>query len=452
MERMELRINDTVSINAETLFVEGLVNKADSWSNVLGNRKKFREKVSKGAFAKTLKEGKTIDFLYDHNKTLILSTTDNESLILWEDEEGLQMRSEVSKTTYGTDAYILIKDKIINHMSFGFKVIKERWSKGLDGIYERIIDELVLTEVSAVRNPAYYHSIIEARGIEIIEDVEIPDLEYVKNNFYNKENRGENFMINKNLETKSIEQIVGDNKGNGIMSQKGTKVTSGFTVAEKIEERLQLSQVLSKCNNKISDTNTGIAVFPIIKETEVTFTEVKAEGIEKELEISDLAFNATPNAEEVYKTQLGLMINKEIEDKISLALEKVATSNGTDPLDLFTLNPKYVGDNFIVANSTDFEKLSKIKMPIGEPYMQYILINNKLTPCINRVPVVVNENVTKVILFTPSYIGISHLTIDEIEEIITTQLKRFGKKLFRRFTGANAGVLDTKSITAITLD
>ena len=44
-----------------------------------------------------------------------------------------------------------------------------------DGIYERSISDILLAEVSAVRNPAYAQSTIAARSIEVIEDVEVPE-------------------------------------------------------------------------------------------------------------------------------------------------------------------------------------------------------------------------------------------------------------------------------------
>ena len=172
----ELRfVPTTLDTSGDTLKVEGLVNQTDSWSHVLGVKKKFREKISKGAFIKALATENRIDFLAEHDSTKILSTTENGSLELWEDDEGLKMRAEICPTTYGTDTYELMKSKIINHMSFGFKAISDKWKKLSNGTFERTIEELQLLEVSVVRNPAYPQSAIAARGIDIVEDVEIPD-------------------------------------------------------------------------------------------------------------------------------------------------------------------------------------------------------------------------------------------------------------------------------------
>ena len=173
---LELRfVSTTLDTSSGSLKVEGLVNKTESWSHVLGTRKKFREKIVKGAFMKALSTENRIDFLAEHNASKILATTENNSLELWEDDEGLKMRAEICPTSYGTDMYELMKSKIVNHMSFGFKVVSDKWKKLSNGVYERVIEELQLLEVSAVRNPAYPQSSITARGFNIVEEVNIPD-------------------------------------------------------------------------------------------------------------------------------------------------------------------------------------------------------------------------------------------------------------------------------------
>lgn len=182
LERMELRtfVSDlVVDANEENneLRIEGLVNGTETWSHVLGNKKKFIEKINKGVFFRALSKGGRFDFLAEHDRNLLLATTDNGSLELWEDEEGLKMRANIVPTSYGKDIYTLIRSRVINNMSFGFRVIKDSWKKGLEGIHERTIEELELIEVSAVRNPAYPCSAISARNIEIVEDVDIPEIE-----------------------------------------------------------------------------------------------------------------------------------------------------------------------------------------------------------------------------------------------------------------------------------
>lgn len=178
MEKMEIR--SLASLNASSgdeLKVEGLVNKTGSWSEVLGGRRKFRERILPGVFQRAIERAKNIDFLAEHNKGLLLSSTQNHSLELWEDSEGLQMRAMIAPTSYGKDIYALIKSGLKTKMSFGMQVLKESWEAGQDGVALRTIEDINITEVSTVRNPCYSQSSIEARGIEVVEDVEVPELE-----------------------------------------------------------------------------------------------------------------------------------------------------------------------------------------------------------------------------------------------------------------------------------
>lgn len=175
MEKLELRMMQTsISTNEDGMIVEGLVNKTESWSHVLGVRKKFREKITKGAFDKAIQVAPRIDFLAEHDSSKLLATTENGSLELWEDSEGLKMRAHICPTSYGKDIYELMKSQIVRHMSFGFRVVSDKWKKLSNGTFERIVESLELSEVSVVRNPAYPQSAIAARGIELVEDVEIP--------------------------------------------------------------------------------------------------------------------------------------------------------------------------------------------------------------------------------------------------------------------------------------
>ena len=174
--KLEMRMNPTSISTTEDgkMYCEGLVNGTETWSKELGIKRKFVEKVKKGAFTRAIEKAPRIDFLAEHDTTKLLATTDNGSLELFEDSEGLKMRAEIVPTSYGKDMYELMKSGMVRHMSFGFKALKDSWVKRSTGLYERTIEELSLAEVSVVRNPAYAHSGISARNIDIVEDVEIP--------------------------------------------------------------------------------------------------------------------------------------------------------------------------------------------------------------------------------------------------------------------------------------
>lgn len=56
----------------------------------------------------------------------------------------LLMSAKITQTSWGKDAYQMIKDGIVRSMSFGMNVIHDTWLKGADGIPLRIIDEINL--------------------------------------------------------------------------------------------------------------------------------------------------------------------------------------------------------------------------------------------------------------------------------------------------------------------
>ena len=180
MKNIELRMNSFNVIENDDegkLIVSGYVNETGKQSHLLGNKKKFKETIQKGAFTRALKKGNDIHFLAEHDENKILASTRNGSLKLVEDERGLLMTAEISDTSYGRDYHTLIKDGILRNMSFGFSVDKDNWNRGNDGTYTRDISDLTLFEVSVVTNPAYPQSTISARGLNVVEDVEIPNIE-----------------------------------------------------------------------------------------------------------------------------------------------------------------------------------------------------------------------------------------------------------------------------------
>lgn len=178
MEIRSLPISMNSVSNDGKLTVSGLVNGAGSVSEILHNPvngKEFRETISKGVFANAVANSDRIDFLSQHDKTLILSTTENNSLELRETDNGLEMNASITETSWGRDTFQLIKDGIIKGMSFGMRVLSDSWTIASDNIPMRTINGIELFEVSAVRNPAYKSSDIEARDIDVINDVNIPD-------------------------------------------------------------------------------------------------------------------------------------------------------------------------------------------------------------------------------------------------------------------------------------
>lgn len=174
--KMELRVNQTnIKANEDgSMTVNGYVNKTEQFSKMLGRNEQFKEKISCGAFKHAIEKAKEIHFLAEHDNSKILASTRNDSLQLSEDANGLYMSATVAPTSWGKDYYELIKSGILKNMSFGFRSIKDSWKKTTQGYFERTIHELELFEVSVVKDPAYSQSSISARGIDVVEEVEVP--------------------------------------------------------------------------------------------------------------------------------------------------------------------------------------------------------------------------------------------------------------------------------------
>lgn len=161
-------------------------------SHVLGspNKKQWQEIIEPGVFGEALERafdiGRNIEFLENHDPLKILSSTKNGSLTLEENEEGLYFEARIVKTSWGKDLYLLVKERIIEGLSFGMTVLEEEWFQDENGMAIRLIKKIDLFEVSALKTPAYPMTFLESRGLELAE-VEVP-------NNLEKRNLGGQFM------------------------------------------------------------------------------------------------------------------------------------------------------------------------------------------------------------------------------------------------------------------
>lgn len=124
----------------------------NSWSEDLGG---FRERIQPGAFAKSLAQKRAIKMFWNHNTDIALGSTRG-NLTLTEDDKGLLAEAHLPDTQAGRDMSTLVRERIVDSMSFGFQTIRDEWS-GLDSDRaERTLLEVRLFEVSPVTGwPAY---------------------------------------------------------------------------------------------------------------------------------------------------------------------------------------------------------------------------------------------------------------------------------------------------------
>lgn len=114
----------------------------------------FREQVSPGAFAKTIKEA-DVRFLINHDPNFLLARNTAGTLTLSEDKNGLKTVADMAPVSYAQDLAILLERGDISQMSFAFEVVKDSWEIDDDENELRTLLELKLHDVSVVTYPAY---------------------------------------------------------------------------------------------------------------------------------------------------------------------------------------------------------------------------------------------------------------------------------------------------------
>lgn len=235
-EKIELRNVNVELVGEKTegsFFVSGYVNKTGQWSQPLGRNQKFIEQIKPGTFKRALGQGNDIHFLAEHDDAKLLASTKNGSLILREDDQGLYMEATISPTTWGKDYHQLIQDGLLTNMSFGMQVLNDTWEKRDDGTLERSIDEILLSEVSVVRNPAYVQSNIQARSIDVVDEPKI-----------NLAERTYQFMKFENMNLTQLDERKQEllSEANEIEQSKETEQRS-FTPSEQLRQETILNEI-----------------------------------------------------------------------------------------------------------------------------------------------------------------------------------------------------------------
>ncbi|MEI9425543.1 HK97 family phage prohead protease [Mesorhizobium sp. Cs1299R1N1] len=122
----------------------------------------FTEIILPGAFTDTLRQGRDILALADHDQRAVLARTRSGTLRLSEDSRGLAFELDVPDTSAGRDILALAERGDIGGASFGFTIGKdgERWQGD-----RRQLSNIVLHEISVVQSwPAYGGTEVHARN------------------------------------------------------------------------------------------------------------------------------------------------------------------------------------------------------------------------------------------------------------------------------------------------
>lgn len=135
----------------------------------------FTETVKRGAFKRALDEHQDVLMLWNHDTRYPLARVSNGTLKLREDPRGLESYAEVPRElSYAKDLEVLIANRTIAGMSFGFSVRSDEWTERTeDGVttYHRDIIEIErLFDVSPVAQPAYPTTDVGLREADPVGD------------------------------------------------------------------------------------------------------------------------------------------------------------------------------------------------------------------------------------------------------------------------------------------
>lgn len=112
-----------------------------------------REVIMPGAFSKSMADGRDKFAFWSHDHALVLGSTRNNTLSLWEDERGLGVMIALPDTQAGRDAALLVSEGYVGKMSFGFEITDYEYDKQTRDLMR--IYGAKLYEVSPVPIPAY---------------------------------------------------------------------------------------------------------------------------------------------------------------------------------------------------------------------------------------------------------------------------------------------------------
>lgn len=176
------------------IFSDEYTKLKDRWGDC------FYEKISPGAFLKTLNDKSRDKFmLINHDWNKVVGRT-NSNLELEEDNKGLKFNLEIPNTSDGNDLLENVRLGLVKGCSFGFNIVnqKTRWDD--DWNFYRDITEVDLFEITATPIPAYSDTEISCRSEEL-SNISIKEIREKEKNLEGPQNKNK---INENRSAEII--------------------------------------------------------------------------------------------------------------------------------------------------------------------------------------------------------------------------------------------------------
>lgn len=273
---MEIRFKslDVECRDDGTYKIGGYVNVTERESELLysGKRGKwFNEVVKQGAFTRSLKSGKEIPLLLEHDYEKRLADNKSNTLTLTEDQIGLRFDAEIRDK----EVYEKVKSKQINNCSFGFLPVEQEFEDVTNLREKRYLKDIELLEISLVENPAYAGSLVEVRNLNEQEQKALEEAEK------EAENKIEENEVDCKKEEEPVEEVKEE-----VETEVETEVEKTEETEESSENRGFVEEQIDKiCTNSNVEAAKEV-VNEIIKEKEEQLenAEFIEECVKEELE------------------------------------------------------------------------------------------------------------------------------------------------------------------------
>lgn len=158
--KLHKRSYDLALESNEDKRFRGYAIRFNSESEVLGS---FTEVVLPGAIKNLHSD---IRMLFNHDSSFVLGRTSSGTLELDQRSDGLYIVNDPPETQWARDLAVSVSRGDITQMSFGFRILKNRWIERTGKPRLHVLEEVEIDEVSIVTFPAYTSTSVDFRSEE----------------------------------------------------------------------------------------------------------------------------------------------------------------------------------------------------------------------------------------------------------------------------------------------
>ena len=365
IEIREMTAQTDAVADDKAMKVAGVVNKPNEKSEVMLDKtgKPFVEMVLPNVFSEAIADAENIRLLYAHDTNKVLADTKTGTLKVFEENGEVKMQAELVDTTDGKDAFALVKKQLAGGLSFGFTTLEDEWEQ-VDGMYQRKIKKMILSEISIVPEPAYKQSEVEPeqRSIEVPQKLQIE-----------KEVQKNMEMITETRENTLSKILKGETRDLSVTASNAAVIPTEVadTIIEKVVE---LSNVFDKAT-KIKSENGHLQVAVESANNAASFVAEGSNAIEQQLATTSkvltqkrlaTALSLSTQLLNDAKADLDTFVENKLARSIAQGLEKaIIAGNGTTECEGVTVAE---GIEEVTVASITADELLKLTLKLPRVY------------------------------------------------------------------------------------